>query len=343
MLRASSICCWGLSSHPMEHWWSLDYLCDFRMYVVVTRHSSVSWGIKFSIFGGTLLILIGIGDVNLNYFVFCLISTAKESFFVDGIVSSPRSLRWSFDRVGRWFWPKVKLCHVELLMHLCLVFAIKDVYILLSCWILNSVWYTFVWFCSILVSAFMGTAIAFACFSGAAMLAKRREYLYLGGLLSSGVSILFWLHFASSIFGGSVAMFQFEVKSSNCADLALLTITFLISNRADCILFVCSLAVFWAFGLCRVHGVRYTRDHRKSSPWRSGLCKARSHTLHWLCCRFRSHPYHHGKLKFCIHMFVLQDYICSQLPNSIYWMCAVEEFGCKGRKEEEEEGLECWT
>lgn len=70
----------------------------------------------------------------------------------------------------------------------------------------------FFWeFCSILVSAFMGTAIAFACFSAAAMLARRREYLYLGGLLSSGVSILFWLHFASSIFGGSVAMFQFEV------------------------------------------------------------------------------------------------------------------------------------
>ncbi|KAI3691601.1 hypothetical protein L6452_31398 [Arctium lappa] len=64
---------------------------------------------------------------------------------------------------------------------------------------------------SILVSAFMGTAIAFACFSGAAMLARRREYLYLGGFLSSGVSILFWLHFASSIFGGSVAMFQFEL------------------------------------------------------------------------------------------------------------------------------------
>ncbi|KAJ0716277.1 putative Bax inhibitor 1 [Helianthus annuus] len=64
---------------------------------------------------------------------------------------------------------------------------------------------------SILVSAFVGTAIAFACFSGAAMLARRREYLYLGGLLSSGVSILFWLHFASSIFGGSMAMFQFEL------------------------------------------------------------------------------------------------------------------------------------
>ncbi|KVH89755.1 bax inhibitor 1-like [Cynara cardunculus var. scolymus] len=64
---------------------------------------------------------------------------------------------------------------------------------------------------SILVSAFVGTAIAFACFSGAAMLARRREYLYLGGLLSSGVSILFWLHFASSLFGGSLALFKFEL------------------------------------------------------------------------------------------------------------------------------------
>ncbi|KAM7259672.1 hypothetical protein ACFE04_015413 [Oxalis oulophora] len=63
----------------------------------------------------------------------------------------------------------------------------------------------------ILVSAYVGTALAFGCFSGAAMLARRREYLYLGGLLSSGVSILLWLHFASSIFGGSTALFKFEL------------------------------------------------------------------------------------------------------------------------------------
>ncbi|KAJ4955395.1 hypothetical protein NE237_012178 [Protea cynaroides] len=64
---------------------------------------------------------------------------------------------------------------------------------------------------SILISGFVGTAIAFGCFSAAAMLAKRREYLYLGGLLSSGLSILFWLHFASSLFGGSASIFQFEL------------------------------------------------------------------------------------------------------------------------------------
>ncbi|KAJ8633834.1 hypothetical protein MRB53_027170 [Persea americana] len=64
---------------------------------------------------------------------------------------------------------------------------------------------------SILVSAFVGTAVAFGCFSAAATLARRREYLYLGGLLSAGLSILFWLQFASSIFGGSTAIFKFEL------------------------------------------------------------------------------------------------------------------------------------
>ncbi|CAL5040674.1 unnamed protein product [Urochloa decumbens] len=63
----------------------------------------------------------------------------------------------------------------------------------------------------ILVMAFVGTAIAFGCFSGAAILAKRREYLYLGGLLSSALSILLWLQFAASIFGHSRTTFTFEL------------------------------------------------------------------------------------------------------------------------------------
>ncbi|KAI8546697.1 hypothetical protein RHMOL_Rhmol07G0140000 [Rhododendron molle] len=64
---------------------------------------------------------------------------------------------------------------------------------------------------SILVGAFVGCAVAFGCFSVAAMLARRREYLYLGGFLSSSVSLLFWLHFASSVFGGSAALFKFDL------------------------------------------------------------------------------------------------------------------------------------
>nr|CAD1830143.1 unnamed protein product [Ananas comosus var. bracteatus] len=64
---------------------------------------------------------------------------------------------------------------------------------------------------SILVTAFVGTALAFGCFSAAAIIAKRREFLYLGGLLSSGLSVLVWLQFAASIFGHSSATFKFEL------------------------------------------------------------------------------------------------------------------------------------
>jgi len=60
----------------------------------------------------------------------------------------------------------------------------------------------------------VATSLAFGCFSAAALVARRREYLYLGGLLSSGLSILMWLHFASSLFGGSVALFNFEVTNN---------------------------------------------------------------------------------------------------------------------------------
>jgi len=65
---------------------------------------------------------------------------------------------------------------------------------------------------SLIFSALVATSLAFGCFSGAALVSRRREYLYLGGLVSSGLSILLWLHFASSIFGGSTALFKFEVS-----------------------------------------------------------------------------------------------------------------------------------
>ncbi|XP_014505751.1 bax inhibitor 1 [Vigna radiata var. radiata] len=64
---------------------------------------------------------------------------------------------------------------------------------------------------SLIFSAFVATSLAFGSFSAAALVARRREYIYLGGLLSSGLSILMWLHFASSIFGSSIALFKFEL------------------------------------------------------------------------------------------------------------------------------------
>ncbi|XP_057775594.1 bax inhibitor 1-like [Salvia miltiorrhiza] len=64
---------------------------------------------------------------------------------------------------------------------------------------------------SIVVGTFIGCSLVYGFFYEAAMLARRREYLYLGGLLSSGLSILLWLRFTSSIFRGSMALFKFEL------------------------------------------------------------------------------------------------------------------------------------
>jgi FtsH-binding integral membrane protein len=64
---------------------------------------------------------------------------------------------------------------------------------------------------SILVTALVGTACIFACFSGAAVFAKRRELLFLGGILSSATSLLLWMGFASYFFGGHASYFAVEV------------------------------------------------------------------------------------------------------------------------------------
>ena len=58
---------------------------------------------------------------------------------------------------------------------------------------------------SIVLVAFLGTSVAFACFSGAAMMAKRRSYLYLGGMLSSATSFMFVLSLANMFFRSSAA------------------------------------------------------------------------------------------------------------------------------------------
>lgn len=60
---------------------------------------------------------------------------------------------------------------------------------------------------SIVIMAFLMTTTVFVCFTGAALLAKRREYLYIGGFLSSGLSMLLWMNLLNSFFR-STAMYS---------------------------------------------------------------------------------------------------------------------------------------
>eukprot|EP00668_Euglena_longa_P040463 GGOE01053281.1.p2 GENE.GGOE01053281.1~~GGOE01053281.1.p2 ORF type:complete len:136 (-),score=36.26 GGOE01053281.1:195-602(-) len=58
--------------------------------------------------------------------------------------------------------------------------------------------------------AFVGTAAVFACFSAAALLAKRRSYLFLIGFLSSATSLMCLLSFAN-MFMHSSSIFIFQL------------------------------------------------------------------------------------------------------------------------------------
>lgn len=71
--------------------------------------------------------------------------------------------------------------------------------------------YEFVWRLQYTCNWIHWNYLACACFTGAAIVARRRKFLYLGGLFSSGLSILFWLHFATSVFGYFAAAFNVKV------------------------------------------------------------------------------------------------------------------------------------
>lgn len=63
---------------------------------------------------------------------------------------------------------------------------------------------------NIVLVAFIGTVLVFACFSGSALFAKRRSYLYLGGFLSSAMSVMFWMSIANMMFR-SAAMYNVQI------------------------------------------------------------------------------------------------------------------------------------
>jgi FtsH-binding integral membrane protein len=60
---------------------------------------------------------------------------------------------------------------------------------------------------SIIMSAFMGTCVIFGCFTLAAIYAPDRKFLYLGGILMSVLSTMFWMSILN-LFMGSRVLFQ---------------------------------------------------------------------------------------------------------------------------------------
>uniref|UniRef100_A0A8D1K7H6 Transmembrane BAX inhibitor motif containing 6 n=1 Tax=Sus scrofa TaxID=9823 RepID=A0A8D1K7H6_PIG len=62
-------------------------------------------------------------------------------------------------------------------------------------------------FNSILPTAFMGTAMIFTCFTLSALYARRRSYLFLGGILMSAMSLMV-LSSLGNLFFGSIWLFQ---------------------------------------------------------------------------------------------------------------------------------------
>eukprot|EP00891_Asterochloris_glomerata_P003251 jgi/Astpho2/3251/fgenesh1_pg.00052_%23_53_t len=64
----------------------------------------------------------------------------------------------------------------------------------------------------VLVTAFLGTAAVFACFSAAALVSRRRSYLYLTGTLASAMSGLLLMRVASIFLGSTARGFTFSAE-----------------------------------------------------------------------------------------------------------------------------------
>jgi FtsH-binding integral membrane protein len=64
----------------------------------------------------------------------------------------------------------------------------------------------------LVITALTGTAMIFVSFSAAALVAKRRHFLYLGGILASAISVLCTLRMLNFFMGGTLSAGLFAVE-----------------------------------------------------------------------------------------------------------------------------------
>lgn len=65
---------------------------------------------------------------------------------------------------------------------------------------------------AVITQALVGTALVFGSFTGGALFSRRRSWLFLGAMLSSALSILFWFSIFGRLFGVGVNSTAFSVE-----------------------------------------------------------------------------------------------------------------------------------
>merc|ERR1712159_58440 len=86
---------------------------------------------------------------------------------------------------------------------------------------------------SILINAVVITAIMFASFSAISLYSKRRSYLFLGGIISSVVSCMFWYRLGAWMFGYSIYGMSYLLVSLFVACMYIIYDTQMIIERAE--------------------------------------------------------------------------------------------------------------
>ena len=112
-----------------------------------------------------------------------------------------------------------------------------------------------------------GIFVAFSC---AALVARDGQYLFLGGVLFSAMTTMFWMGLANLFFQSQlifqvVIIFNFILKTI----LMVAFIDFCLGSHVD-----------WTSRLLRIRFVGHSDDHPQEKTWRRRLCRSHFGSFH---------------------------------------------------------------